>query len=128
MYKYMDKEFLQKQKQKLEKRRKELEKELKSFAKKDSKIKGNWKTKFPFFGIRTADPAEQTDQVEEYEATLSVEHTLEIELQKIKKALKILRQAQGKNYGICEKCRKKIRIERLKAYPEAELCMQCTNL
>ena len=124
----MDKKFLQEQKEKLETRKKELEKELKSFAKKDSKIKGNWKAKFPFFGIRTADPAEQTDQVEEYEATLSIEHTLEIELQKIKKALKTIRQTRGKNYGICEKCRKKIKIERLKAYPEAEMCIQCTKL
>ena len=120
----MNKEFLQEQKEKLEARKKELEKELKSFAKKDSKIKGSWKTKFPFFGIRTADPAEQTDKVEEYEATLSVEHTLETELQKIKKALK----KNKKSYGTCEKCGKKIRIERLKAYPEAELCMQCTKL
>ncbi len=120
----MDKKFLKNQKKQLEQARKDIEKELKSFAKKDPNIKGNWKTRFPFFGIRTADPSEQTDQVEEYEATLPMEHALETRLEKIEKAL--VKIKKGK-YGVCEKCRKRIRIERLKASPEADICIKCTK-
>ncbi len=121
----MDKKFLKNQKKRLEQTKKDIEKELKRFAKKDPHIKGNWKTRFPFFGIRTADQSEQTDQVEEYEATLPMEHTLEIRLKKINRALEILGQAHGKNYGICKKCGKRIKIDRLKANPEAGSCMKC---
>ena len=120
----MTKKFFNKQTEKLEEEKKKLEKELKSFAKKDSRIKGNWKTQFPDFGIRTADPSEQTDQIEEYEATLPVEHVLELQLRKIDDALKRIKKG---NYGICQNCKKKIRIKRLKAYPEAEMCIKCAT-
>lgn len=120
----MTKKFLEEQKGKLEKRKKKIEEDLKKFAKKDPNIKGNWKTKFPDFGIRTADPAEQTNQVEEYEATLPVEHALEIQLKKINGALKRIKKG---NYSVCQNCKKKIEIERLKAYPEAESCFECAK-
>ena len=43
---------MQKQlKKNLEKEKMKLVKNLKSFASKDTKIKGNWLTRFPFFGI-----------------------------------------------------------------------------
>lgn len=120
----MTKKFLEEQKSKLEKNKIELEKELKSFAKKDLKIKGNWETKFPDFGVRTADLSEEENQIEEYEATLPIEYTLETRLQKIKEALK---RIEKRTYGICQKCRKKIKIQRLKANPEADLCIKCTE-
>lgn len=120
----MTKKFLEEQKNGLEKARIELEKELKAFAKRDSKIKENWETKFPDFGIKTADPAEEEDRVEEYEATLPVEYTLEIRLQKVIEALKRIKQGV---YGACKKCGKKIKIKRLKASPEAETCTKCTT-
>lgn len=118
------KQFLKEQGQKLKERKKKIGQELKSFAKKDPHIKGNWETKFPDFGIRTADPSEQTDQIEEYEATLSVEYILETKLKEIEQALS---RIKNKTYGICQKCGKKIKIERLKAYPEASLCIKCTE-
>lgn len=118
------KKFLKEQKQKLEQEKKNLEQELRSFAKEDPNIKGNWETKFPDFGVRTADPSEETDQIEEYEATLPVEYALENRLKQIKEALEKIKR---NTYGACQNCKKKIKIERLKAYPEAELCIKCTK-
>ena len=117
----MDKTFLQKQKNKLEERKKKLEQDLKKFAKKDPHIKDNWETKFPDFGVRTADPAEQTNQIEQYEATLPVEYALETKLKEIKQALNRIK----KNiYGTCQKCGKRVTIKRLEAYHEASICIK----
>jgi len=120
----MPEKFLKEQKEKLEEEKKKLEKELKHFAKKDASIKGNWKTKFPDFGPKTADTSEEIDQREEYEATLPVEHVLEIKLQKIKDALE---RIEKRTYGICQTCGKKIEVKRLKICPEANICIKCSK-
>ena len=120
----LSKKFLKEQKQKLEQEKIGLEKELESFAKKDSHIKGNWKTKFPDFGIRTADLSQEEDQIEEYGADLPVEYALEAKLQKINAALEKIRK---NTYGTCQNCGKKITIKRLKAEPEAKTCTKCTT-
>lgn len=128
------KKFLEEQKKKLEAEKDGLNKGLEKFAKPDSRIKGNWKTKFPDFGIRTADPSEKEDQVEEYEATLPVEYSFESRIQNIDAALERIAKSRkasqrDKNtYGICQNCRKAITIKRLKAYPEASLCIKCTKV
>ncbi len=115
--------FLEKQQKKLKKKEKSLQKELKSFAKKDFKIKGNWITKYPDYH-QGPDMSEEADEVEEYSASLSIEHILELELKKVKQALKNIKQEK---YGICEKCGKKIKKQRLEAYPEASTCTNCTR-
>ena len=120
----LSKRFLKEQKQKLEQDKIKLEKELESFAKKDPHIKGNWKTKFPDFGIKTADLSQEEDQIEEYGADLPVEYALEAKLQKINAALEKIRQ---NTYGTCQNCGKKITIKRLKAEPEAKTCTKCTT-
>ncbi len=61
----LSKKFIEEQKQKLERKKEDLEKELENFAIKDPKVKGNWKTRFPDFGTKTADRSEEEDQVEE---------------------------------------------------------------
>ncbi len=114
-------DFLKKQHKKLKKKEKELQKELKSFARKDFKIKGNWITKYPDYH-QGADLSEEADEVEEYATSLPVEHILELELKKIKQALKNIKQGE---YGICKKCGEKIDKQRLKVYPEADTCMKC---
>lgn len=120
----LSKKFLGEQKKKLEQEKIGLEKELESFAKKDPHIKGNWETKFPDFGIKTADLSQEEDQVEEYEATLPVEYSLETDLQKVKNALE---RIKTRTYGTCQNCKKKITIKRLKAEPGAELCIKCAK-
>lgn len=120
----LTKKFLKEQKRKLEEEKKRIKKGLKSFARKDPRVKGNWKTKFPNFGFRTADLSEEADQIEEYEATLPEEHSLEIKLEKIEQALKRIKK---KSYETCEKCKKMIKIERLRACPETSFCIKCAE-
>jgi DnaK suppressor protein len=111
-------------KKKLERERATIEKELENFSKEDKKQKGNWNTVFPYFDgeIGSANLEKAADEVEEYEAKLPVEHTLEIKLRNIEFALRKLEKGK---YGICEKCKKTIDSKRLKIFPEARLCIDC---
>lgn len=122
----MKKELLRKYEKKLKEKKAMLEKELSRFAIKDEKIKGNWKTKFPYFDGETGGAAleKAADQVEEYNNLLSIEHSLEEKLKDINLALEKIRKG---NYGICEKCKKPIPLERLKAFPEARYCKKCQD-
>jgi len=120
----MNKGFIKQQKQQLEEEKKKLTRELKSFAKKDPKLKGNWRTRFPFFDLGGASKDENAEEVEEYEKLLSIEHTLELRLKDVDEALAKLKRG---NYGYCEKCRKEIESERLKLVPEAKLCLKCSR-
>ena len=135
--------ILKELKAKLEKEKGNLEKELKGFAKKDKKLKGDWDTKYPKFngGMGSQGLEEAADEVEEYLNLLPVEANLELKLQSINSALeKIKKAAKGpastrgeageprqgqERYGKCEKCKKSISLDRLRAYPEARLCLKC---
>lgn len=129
----MTKNLFQELKEKLAKEKEILEKELKEFAEKDTKPKGDWDTRYPKFNAGNLE--EEADEVQEYEKLLSIEYSLELRLKDVNSALekinlpiKLAEQNQsikkGK-YGECEKCGKKISIERLKVCPEARLCMKC---
>lgn len=111
-------------KKKLEKEKKEVEKQLSSFAKKDKKLKGDWDSKYPKFngGAGGEMLEDEAKEVEEYSTRLPLEHSLELRLRDINLALKKIEEG---NYGICEKCDKKISKERLKAYPAARTCIKC---
>lgn len=118
----MNKKILQNLKERLEKEKEILEKELSSFAKKDTKPEGDWDTRYPKFNGGKLD--EETQEVEKYISLLPIEHTLELRLRDINLALEKIKKG---NYEICEKCRKKISIERLKICPEARFCRKCRN-
>jgi len=120
----MDEKFLKEAKQKLEKEREILEKELKQFAKENSKVKGDWSTKFPHFngGVGSQRLEEAADEVEEYLTLLPIESRLELELQAVNSALEKIKKG---GYGKCEKCKKDIPLERLKVYPPARTCLEC---
>jgi RNA polymerase-binding transcription factor DksA len=120
----ISKKTCQKIKKKLETERALIEKELKSFSREDKKLKGNWDTFFPYFDgeIGSAQLEKAAEEVEEYEARLPVEHTLESRLKNINLALKKI----GKDkYGVCERCKKPINLRRLEICPEARLCIDC---
>jgi len=118
----MDKDLEKNLKKQLEKEKKRLTKDLRFFAKKDPKLRGNWLTRFPFFGMSRSHKDESAEEIEEYEKLLPLEHTLELRLKDTEEALK--KMERGK-YGKCEQCKKKIGPERLKAVPEARLCLAC---
>ena len=115
--------FLEKAKKELEKKKESVEKELKNFAEKDQKLKGDWDTKYPRFESSASDSLEEAaDEVEEYSNLLPIEHSLELKLVEVKKALDRIKK---KKYGKCEICGKDISLERLKVFPEAKNCIKC---
>lgn len=118
----MEQKLQKKLKKKLEAEKKKLTKDLASFAKKDPKIKGNWKTRFPFFSFGRASVDENAEKREEYENRLPIEHTLELRLRDIKEALE---KIGTDKYGACEQCKGEIEQKRLEVAPEAKMCLKC---
>ena len=120
----IDKKILQEFKETLEKEKEALEKELSYFAKKDPGATDDWNTKYPYFnGEKGSQKLEEAaDEVEEYMNLLPVEANFEAKIQAISLALEKIKKGA---YGICEKCKKDIPLERLKAYPAAKNCLEC---
>lgn len=116
----MKKKILENLKEKLEKEKELLEKELSSFAKEDVKPKGDWDTRYPKFNGGKLD--EETQEVEKYLSLRPLEHILELRLRDVNLALEKMKKGK---YGICEKCGKKITLERLKICPHARFCQKC---
>lgn len=107
-------------KQKLEKEKQRIEELLSSFAKETNPNVDNWTTQWP--KMEDADLEDEADKVEEYTSLLSIEKALEKKLQNINIALEKIKKG---NYGICEKCGKKIAAKRLELVPEARTCSNC---
>ncbi len=122
----MNKNQVKELKEKLTQEKEKIEKEFKTFATEDKKIGGgDWSAKFPKFGGGDGGMEEEADEVQEYEKLLSVEHSLELKLRDINLALEKIGKDDGKEYGKCESCGKKIGMERLNVWPEAKFCVKC---
>jgi len=119
----MKPELLKELKQELERRQERLEKELASFAHKDPLIKGDYDTDFPDFNAQSSD--ESAMEVETYENTLPIEYALEKRLADVNEALE--KMTKG-TYGICDNCRQEMDEKRLRAMPEAKLCVKCRKM
>ncbi len=121
----MEKSILQELKTALEKERDRVVTELKNIARQDPNLKGDWDARFPQFEKGEygshASLEEEADEVEEYEVRLESEHSLESRLLAINRATE--RVDKG-TYGLCLQCRKEIAIERLRANPAAEFCIE----
>ena len=122
----MDKKLIQELKDRLGKEKDKLEKILGSFAQKDEKVPGDWDTKFPSMGQGSegVDLEREADEVEKYSTLLPIEHSLEKRLKNVYLALENIKKGK---YGICEKCKKPISVQRLKVSPEARICLKCKN-
>jgi len=118
----MDKKLFDEFKKMLESEKESITKELESFAKKDDQPKGDWETAFP--NRENGSMEEEADEVQEYGNMLPVEHSLELKLKDVNLALEKMTQEK---YGLCENCSKQIEEKRLKAVPEARLCIICNN-
>src|SRR3989338_5146315 len=81
---------LQKFKVKLENTKKNLNEALRTFANKDPLVSGDWDTRYPEFK-REEDPnvdmEEEASEVEAYVTRLPIEHSYELRIQAIDKAL-----------------------------------------
>ncbi|BFT95275.1 MAG: hypothetical protein MNSN_01160 [Minisyncoccus archaeiphilus] len=116
----MNQEKQEELKQKLLESKTSIEKELSTFATKEEGS-DDWNTTFPHED--NCDDIEcETDEVEEYENLLPIEHSLELRLKDIDHALQKLEKGE---YGFCEQCHQEIEIERLEILPDAKTCNQC---
>lgn len=115
----MDQHTLAQLKKSIEAEQERLMGELKAIARPGTHA-GEWETRYPQFeAVETGSHSaqdEEADEVEEYEARLATEHSLENRLLEVTRALE--RMAQN-TYGICLQCRKPIPSQRLMANPAA---------
>jgi len=118
----MKKEDLENFKKRLEEEKKKIIEELNSFATKEPQ-RENWNANFPEFNGSAA-REEEVDEVEEYSTLLSLEISLEKKLKEINAALE---RIEKDSFGVCEKCKKEIEIERLKANPAERYCKNCAK-
>lgn len=118
----ISKHVIEKLQKKLVAEKSAVEKELESFAKRDVNNKDNWKAKYP--NREDGNLEEEADEVQEYDNLVSLEQNLEVRLKDINTALEKIREG---TYGTCENCKKDIEEERLRALPEARLCINCNK-
>lgn len=114
----MEEVFLQEAKNKLLKEKKRILKEIEKLT---VKTKSGRETTFPEYGSKEDENAAESAA---YQERINIKKSLEELLEKIDKVL--LKIEKG-TYGICENCGKRIEGGRLKAYPEAILCVSCSQ-
>lgn len=115
----IDPKILEELKQKLLEEKSRIENTL---SKTEADKKGTdreYETKFPEI---ERDEEENADEMEMYESNLAADEAMKTELDKIEKALVSM---ENGSYGICAKCQKEIPLERLRAYPQADTCLEC---
>ena len=121
----LTKKDIEELKEKLELKKSELTKELESFATEDKDLKHNWNAQYP--KNDRGDKDEEADDATEYDQLVSLEQNLEVKLRDVSLALEKIKKGDKGKYGICENCGKIIEEKRLKAYPEARLCINCNS-
>jgi len=113
------KEVLEKIKKDLLARKKQVEKDLESFTSQDDHEKDKHRTKFPQYGDKLDDNAQE---ISEYSTNIATEKVLEDTLRDIENTLKRIEKG---TYGICKYCKKDINEKRLLARPVASSCVDC---
>lgn len=115
----MDKKTLKQLEEKLLKEKEKTEKELSTFAKPNPRNKDDFNASFPQLGDSEE---ESVDEVAIYSDNLTLERTLEKNLQDIKKALIEIKKG---TYGKCKYCKKEIDKKRLLVRPASSACVAC---
>jgi len=110
-------DFIEARRDELDKRRQEILRELNVDA--VQVADNDYSAKFVDYGEKDD---ENAAEVATFEKNLSLEKTLELSLYNVNKALKKIEKG---NFGLCEKCNKPIKPERLEAFPSATSCMDC---
>ena len=95
-----------------------LEKTL-SQTEANKKTDREYETKFPEVD---RDEEANADEMDMYENNLAADEAMKSELEKVEKALASMDKG---TYGICRNCQKEIPLERLRAYPQADTCIDC---
>ncbi|MFA5087028.1 MAG: TraR/DksA C4-type zinc finger protein [Candidatus Paceibacterota bacterium] len=118
----MDQKLIEEFKNQLEIKQLELEKELETIAHRSKEGSDHWEAGFPNDETNT-DIEDETTEVEEYENILPVGYVLEEDLKNVKLALE---KIKNNTYGKCENCNKDLSEDRLRAFPEARYCNDCS--
>ena len=100
-------------------RKKQISEDLNDFTKKDEHDRDKHKAKFPEFGNKTDENAQE---ISEYSTNLATEKVLESALRDIDNALD---RIKTETYGICKYCKKPIGVKRMLARPVASACVDC---
>lgn len=93
--------------------------DFKAIAGKDAHEKDPHRAKFPQFGDK---PDENAQEIDGYTTNLATEKILESSLRDIESALERIDKG---TYGICKYCGKEIGEKRLLARPVASACVDC---
>lgn len=115
----IDAKILEELKQKLLKEKKRIEENISKSETGEKGVDREYETKFTEI---ERDREENADEMEMYESNLVVDESLKAELEKIDAALSRIKQG---TYGACSNCQGEIPIERLRAYPQADACLDC---
>jgi len=115
----LDKEAILKIKTDLITRKEQIIRDLQEVAKQDNHDADNLGAKFPEYGDK---PDENAQEITDYSTSLMTEKVLEKSLEDIDGAL--IRIENG-TYGICKYCHKIISAKRLMARPVASSCIAC---
>lgn len=115
----IEKETLKQIEEELLDRKQKILKDLKNISKEDYTEADNRSAKFPEYGDK---PDENAQEVNEYSTTLATEKILEKTLEDIDKALKRIEEG---SYGTCKYCGETINPKRLIARPTASSCISC---
>lgn len=115
----IDKTVLEKIKTDLLAKKDRISADLKNVAGKDSHEKDKHRAKFPVFGDK---PDENAQEIDGYTTNLATEKILESSLRDIENALDRIEKG---TYGTCKYCGKDIGEKRLLARPVASACVEC---
>ncbi|MCD5384491.1 MAG: hypothetical protein LRZ97_01075 [Candidatus Pacebacteria bacterium] len=113
---------VQAHKTKLEQEEALLELELTDLGRLNSVNPSDWTATADVSEMNTADLNNLADSDEEQKANEAIVRELEVRFKNVKDALVRIKTDA---YGICTKCNKAIKPERLDANPAADTCMTC---
>lgn len=113
----IDPQIQEKLKAKLLEEKTRIEKTLAPTKKKDADRE--YETTFPEVD---RDEEANADEMDMYENNLAADEAMKSELEKVEKALTAM---ESGTYGFCTNCQKEIPLERLRAYPQADTCIDC---
>ena len=115
----LNKETIAKIKQDLLTRREQILDDLKDIAGKDEHDKDELKAKFPEYGDKADENAQE---IGEYTTNLATEKVLEKTLRDIDNSLA---RIDDGSYGVCKYCKQPIGEKRMLARPVASTCVAC---
>lgn len=103
----------------LNQQKKQIENDLKNISGKDSHEADNIGAKFPEYGDKMDENAQE---ISDYSTNLATEKVLESALKDINSTLERIKKG---SYGVCKYCAKPIAPKRLIARPTASSCVEC---